>query len=165
MKCCRCPAPPASAHGGQRRNHSTATGLRWQRRRLSRGVLDLPTLRPRTALLQPRLPRPGSPLPTPFQCIPMVANLTVLNAGGASQNRPQTPVFSWNSRHVLEAQPLIRVFRQPKSHKINHLQEHSTPSAFGRYTVTSQQEIFSLTKHSTYSHLALNRPQFPCPVC
>ena len=67
MKCCRCLAPPARAHGGQQRSSSTATGLRRQRRRLSRGVLDLPTLRPRTALLQPRLPPPSPPLPTPFR--------------------------------------------------------------------------------------------------
>ena len=65
MKCCRCLAPPARAHGGRRRSSSTATGLPRRRRRLSRGVLDLPTLRPRPTLLQLRLSRPGPPRPTP----------------------------------------------------------------------------------------------------
>ena len=67
MKCCRCPAPPARAHGCRRRNRTTATGLPRQRRRLSGDLLDLQILRPRTTLLQPRLPRPSPPLPTPFR--------------------------------------------------------------------------------------------------
>ncbi len=48
----RCPALPRGAHGSSWRGGSSSTGLSGSR--MSRGVLDLPALRPRTAALLQR---------------------------------------------------------------------------------------------------------------
>ena len=50
----RCPAPPRGAHGSSWRGGPSSTGLSGCR--MPRSVLDLPALRPRTALLQRGLP-------------------------------------------------------------------------------------------------------------
>jgi hypothetical protein len=61
----RCPALPRGAHGSSWRGGSSSTGLsgRW----MPRSVLDLPALRPRTALLQRCVP-PGSPARAATPC-------------------------------------------------------------------------------------------------
>jgi hypothetical protein len=52
---CRCPGPPCDGHGGSRRSSCASADL--SRRGMSRRVLDLRTLRSRSAVLQSRLSR------------------------------------------------------------------------------------------------------------
>ena len=89
---CRCPAPPAETHGGAWGSGSPATGLPAQG--LSCDVLSLFALRPRTALLQPGLPRPGTTAP-------------------AARRQPQTPAES--GRATGPSRPAAAVPAPPRA--------------------------------------------------
>src|SRR5438477_11116887 len=88
----RCPVPPAGQDGGLLRTRFTSALLPLQRLRQS--VLDLPPLRPGTALLQPAVPpisvsataAPRPPAP-PAMNRPFTGSL-VLSVGLASMPEP-----------------------------------------------------------------------------
>lgn len=92
---CRCPAPPVGADGGSWRNGSPSAGL--PRQRVSRGVLDLSTLRPRPVLLQPGVPWPSPARAAAPRQLPPPAE-----PGGAARSSrpparvpPPVPGASW----------------------------------------------------------------------